>query len=171
MISQQNKNKYEFLTNLRKHKDNTNRTTHGHEYILAKESNSVNSLNKINIGNNMLNSPLNQSKIISSKSIYRNVDLKQAKSFDLYNKLIPIKQQWYSEMNNIISKGYNGYLHKKYKEININNGHIEVENEAGLYLYGNCLKVLSQKMYQDHKKCIKKKLKLYHLIIFVTILL
>jgi hypothetical protein len=154
MISQQNKNKYEFLTNLRKHKDNTNRTTHGHECVLAKESNSVNSLNKINKGNNMLNSPLNQSKIISSKSIYRNVDLKQAKSFDLYNKLIPIKQQWYSEMNNIISKGYNGYLHKKYKEININNGHIEVENEEGLYLYGNCLKVLSQKMYQEEIKTL-----------------
>ena len=170
-ISNQNKNKYELLTNLRKHKENTNRTIHGHEYIIVKESNSVNSLNKINFGNNiMLNSPLNKSKIILNKSIYRNVDLQQAKSFDLYNKLIPIKQQWYSEMNNIISKGYNGYLHKKYKEININQGHIEVENETALNLYGNCLKVLSQKMYQEEIKTLSFNFFCYDFIMSKKIL-
>ena len=170
-ISQQNKNKYEFLTNLRKNKENTNRATHEHEYILAKESNSVNSLNKINLANSItLKSPLNQDKNISSKSIYRNVDLKKAKTFDLYNKLIPIKQQWYSEMNNIISKGYNGYLHKKYKEININQGHIEVENETGLHLYGNCLKVLSQKMYQEEIKTLSFNFFCYDFIMSKKIL-
>ena len=170
-ISNQNKNKYELLTNLRKHKENTNRTIHGHEYIIVKESNSVNSLNKINFGNNItLNSPLNKSKIILNKSIYRNVDLKQCKSFDLYNKLIPIKQQWYSEMNNIISKGYNGYLHKKYKEININQGHIEVENETALNLYGNCLKVLSQKMYQEEIKTLSFNFFCYDFIMSKKIL-
>ena len=152
--SRQEKNKYDFFKNLKRSKENTNGLVHGHDYIFAKESSSVNSSNKINIANITIKSPLNQEKVVSSKSINRNIDIKQAKSFDLYNKLIPIKQQWFSEMNNIINKGYNGFLHKKYKEININQGHIEVENNTILYLYGNCLKVLSQKIYQDEIKTL-----------------
>ena len=155
-IPQQNKNRYEFFANLLKNKDNiSNRATHGREFILAKESANVNSSKKIKVANSItLKSPVNKDKIILNKSIIRNVDIKKTKTFNLFNKLIPIKQQWNSEMENIIKKGFNGYLHKKYKEININQGHIELENQTVLYLYGNCLKVLSQKKYQDEIKTL-----------------
>ena len=155
-VPQQNKNRYEFFANLLKNKDNiSNRATHGREFILAKESANVNSSKKIKVANSItLKSPVNKDKIILNKSIIRNVDIKKTKTFNLFNKLIPIKQQWNSEMDNIIKKGFNGYLHKKYKEININQGHIELENQTVLYLYGNCLKVLSQKKYQDEIKTL-----------------
>ena len=155
-VPQQNKNRYEFFANLLKNKDNiSNRAAHGHEFILAKESANVNLSKKIKVTNSItLKSPLNKDKIILNKSIIKNADIKKTKTFNLFNKLIPIKQQWNSEMENIIKKGFNGYLHKKYKEININQGHIELENQTALYLYGNCLKVLSQKKYQDEIKTL-----------------
>ena len=155
-IPQQNKNRYEFFANLLKNKDNiSNRAAHGREFILAKESANVNLSKKIKVTNSItLKSPLNKDKIILNKSIIKNADIKKTKTFNLFNKLIPIKQQWNSEMENIIKKGFNGYLHKKYKEININQGHIELENQTVLYLYGNCLKVLSQKKYQDEIKTL-----------------
>jgi hypothetical protein len=47
-------------------------------------------------------------------------------------------------MINIKKKGYDGYIHKKYKEINITQGHVEIESNHSLQLYGNCLKILEE---------------------------
>ena len=151
--SPSDKTKSEFLSNLKKKKESMNNTVYGHDYILAKEASIVSSSNK-NLTNIKTLSPLSPEKINSNKSINTNKENKSLKSFEIYNKLLPIKQQWNMELNNIVKKGFNGYLHKKYKEINIDQGHIEVENKNILYLYGNCLKVLSQKNYQEEIKTL-----------------
>ena len=151
--SQQSKTKYEFLNNIKKKKENMSNTLYGRDYILAKESSGTSASNK-NIANITTFSPINKDKANSNKTINRNLDNKLGKTFDVYNKLIPVRQQWNLEMNNIIRKGFNGYLHKKYKEINIDQGHIEVEDKTVLLLYGNCLKVLAQKNYQDEIKTL-----------------
>ena len=154
--SQQSKTKYDFLNNVKKKKEIMNNTLYGRDYILAKESPGTCTSNKNNknITNITTFSPIHQNKANSNKTINRNLDNKSGKTFDIYSKLLPIRQQWNSEMSNIIYKGFNGYLHKKYKEINIDQGHIEVEDKTVLLLYGNCLKVLAQKNYQDEIKTL-----------------
>ena len=152
-LSQNDKNKIEFINTLKKKKDSMNNTIYGHDYILAKESPSISVSNK-NITNLTVLSPSSPKKIGSNKSISINQDNQTLKSFEIYNKILPIRQQWNSEINNIIKKGFNGYLHKKYKEINIDQGHIEIEDKNVLHLYGNCLKVLAQKNYQDEIKTL-----------------
>ena len=147
------KNKYDFLNNLKKKKETMNNTTYGHDYILAKESPSISLSNK-NITNIATLTPISPNKALSNKSINTNKDNQSLKSFEIYNKILPIRQQWNFEISNIIKKGFNGYLHKKYKEINIDLGHVEVEDKNVLYLYGNCLKVLSQKNYQEEIKTL-----------------
>ena len=151
--SQVEKTKYQFINNLKKKKDNMNNTLYGRDYILAKESSGICVSNK-NITNITVLTPLSPHKIGSNKSINTNQDNNSLKSFEIYNKILPIRRQWNSEINNIIKKGFNGYLHKKYKEINIDQGHIKVEDKTALYLYGNCLKVLAQKNYQEEVKTI-----------------
>ena len=152
-LSQNDKNKIEFINTLKKKKDSMNNTIYGHDYILAKESPSISVSNK-NITNLTVLSPSSPKKVGSNKSISINQDNQTLKSFEIYNKILPIRQQWNSEINNIIKKGFNGYLHKKYKEINIDQGHIEIEDKNVLHLYGNCLKVLAQKNYQDEIKTL-----------------
>ena len=152
-LSQNDKNKIEFINTLKKKKDSMNNTIYGHDYILAKESPSISVSNK-NITNLSVLSPSSPKKVGSNKSISINQDNQTLKSFEIYNKILPIRQQWNSEINNIIKKGFNGYLHKKYKEINIDQGHIEIEDKNVLHLYGNCLKVLAQKNYQEEIKTL-----------------
>jgi hypothetical protein len=152
-LSQNEKNKIEFINTLKKKKDSMNNTIYGHDYILAKESPSISVSNK-NITNLTVLSPSSPKKVGSNKSISINQDNQTLKSFEIYNKILPIRQQWNSEINNIIKKGFNGYLHKKYKEINIDQGHIEIEDKNVLHLYGNCLKVLAQKNYQEEIKTL-----------------
>ena len=152
-LSQNDKNKIEFINTLKKKKDSMNNTIYGHDYILAKESPSISVSNK-NITNLTVLSPSSPKKVGSNKSISINQDNQTLKSFEIYNKILPIRQQWNSEINNIIKKGFNGYLHKKYKEINIDQGHIEIEDKNVLHLYGNCLKVLAQKNYQVEIKTL-----------------
>ena len=147
------KNNSEFINNLKKKRKYLNNTGLEHNYILAKDSSGLNTSNK-NLTKSSVLSPLNSKKNSSNKTLNANKNNKILKSFELYNKLLPIKNQWNFELNNIISKGFNGYLHKKYKEINIDQGHIEVEDKTTLYLYGNCLKVLTQKNYQDEIKTL-----------------
>ena len=152
-LSQNDKNKIEFINTLKKKKDSMNNTIYGHDYILAKESPSISVSNK-NITNLTVLSPSSPKKVGSNKSISINQDNQTLKSFEIYSKILPIRQQWNSEINNIIKKGFNGYLHKKYKEINIDQGHIEIEDKNVLHLYGNCLKVLAQKNYQEEIKTL-----------------
>ena len=149
----EDKNNSEFINNLKKKRKYLNNTGLEHNYILAKDSSGLNTSNK-NLTKSSVLSPLNSKKNSSNKTLNANKNNKILKSFELYNKLLPIKNQWNFELNNIISKGFNGYLHKKYKEINIDQGHIEVEDKTTLYLYGNCLKVLTQKNYQDEIKTL-----------------
>ena len=68
---------------------------------------------------------------------------------ECYSKIFPIKQLWNYEINNIMNKGCNGYINKKYKEINIDQGHVEIKGESSLYLYGNCLKILAQSEFYE----------------------
>ena len=152
-LSQNDKNKIEFINTLKKKKDSMNNTIYGHDYILAKESPSISVSNK-NITNLTVLSPSSPKKVGSNKSISINQENQTLKSFEIYNKILPIRQQWNSEINNIVKKGFNGYLHKKYKEINIDQGHIEIEDKNVLHLYGNCLKVLAQKNYQEEIKTL-----------------
>ena len=147
------KNKSEFINCLKKQKESMINTGIEHNYILVKDSSRLNISNK-NITKNSILSPLNSKKISSNKTINVKKNNKILKSFEIYNKIIPIKDQWNFELNNIINKGFNGYLHKKYKEINIDQGHVEVEDKNALYLYGNCLKVLTQKNYQEEIKTL-----------------
>ena len=152
--SQRTKTKYELLNNIKKKKENIdNNLVYRRDFILARESPGTSASNK-NLENYTNFSPKNHNKEISNKTININMDNKSSKMFDIYNKLIPIRQQWNSEMNNIIRKGFNGYIYKKYKEINITQGHIEIEDKTIIHLYGNCLKVLSQKIYQDQIKTL-----------------
>ena len=154
-LSQPPKTKLDFLYTLKKKKEHLNNTIFAHDFILAKESTTINVNNS---NKNMTNittiSPLTPDKINNKKTRHNNIDNKAIKSLELLNKILPVKQQWNSEMKNIIKKGYNGYLQKKYKEINIDQGHIEVEDNTILHLYGNCLKVLSQKNYQNEIKTL-----------------
>ena len=149
-LSPSENNEYDFLNNFKRKKDSMNNTMHGNNYIFAKES-------RPNISNNIV--PLSS---FSPKKIKFNINRTikidknnmSVKTLELYNKIAPIKRSWHLEMNNIIKNGYNGYLHKKYKEINIEQGHIEVEDLTVLHLYGNCLKVLSHKNYQEEIKTL-----------------
>ena len=60
-----------------------------------------------------------------------------------------INKQWLEDYNDILSEGYNGYNNKKYNEMNIDQGHVEIEGETALYLYGNCLKILAQSEFYE----------------------
>ena len=84
-----------------------------------------------------------------NKSKDHNINNMTSTTFEFYSKILPIKQLWNYEINNIINKGCNGYSNIKYKEINIDQGNFEVEGESTLYLYGNCLKILKQNEYYE----------------------
>jgi len=108
------------------------------ETIYAKNSNNLNENKSLEM--NMVTPSI---KIInSSQNSTRNQ--KNSTITDFYSKILPIRQLWNYEMINIKRKGYNGYLHKKYKEINIIQGHVEIDSNNSLQLYGNCLKILEE---------------------------
>ena len=122
-LSQPPKTKLDFLYTLKKKKEHLNNTIFAHDFILAKESTTINVNNS---NKNMTNittiSPLTPDKINNKKTRHNNIDNKDnkaIKSLELLNKILPIKQQWNSEMKNIIKKGYNGYLQKKFNYIYI----------------------------------------------------
>ena len=73
------------------------------------------------------------------------------------NKNDPIKQKtikeiielWVYEYENIVYNGFNGYNNKKYREINIDKGYVEIDSEIKLCLYGNCLKILNNSKFYN----------------------
>ena len=108
------------------------------DFIYAKNSNNINENKSLEM--NMITPSV---KIInSSQKSSRNQ--KNSTITDFYSKILPIRQLWNYEMINIKKKGYDGYIHKKYKEINITQGHVEIESNHSLQLYGNCLKILEE---------------------------
>jgi hypothetical protein len=92
-------------------------------------------------------------KVINS-SQNSNRNQKNSTITDFYSKILPIRQLWNYEMINIKMKGYNGYVHKKCKEINIVQGHVEIDSNHSLQLYGNCLKVLEENELYEKIKSI-----------------
>ena len=108
------------------------------DFIYAKNSNNINENKSLEM--NMITPSV---KIINcSQKSSRNQ--KNSTITDFYNKILPIRQLWNYEMINIKKKGYDGYIHKKYKEINITQGHVEIESNHSLQLYGNCLEILEE---------------------------
>ena len=108
------------------------------DFIYAKNSNNLNENKSLEM--NMITPSV---KIINcSQKSSRNQ--KNSTITDFYSKILPIRQLWNYEMINIKKKGYNGYIHKKYKEINIIQGHVEIDSNHSLQLYGNCLKILEE---------------------------
>jgi len=108
------------------------------DFIFAKNSNNLNENKSLEM--NMITPSI---KIInSSQNSSRNQ--KNSTITDFYSKILPIRQLWNYEMINIKKKGYDGYIHKKYKEINITQGHVEIDSNYSLQLYGNCLKILEE---------------------------
>ena len=108
------------------------------DFIYAKNSNNINENKSLEM--NMITPSV---KIINcSQKSSRNQ--KNSTITDFYSKILPIRQLWNYEMINIKKKGYDGYIHKKYKEINITQGHVEIESNHSLQLYGNCLKILEE---------------------------
>ena len=108
------------------------------DFIFAKNSNNLNENKSLEM--NMITPSI---KIInSSQNSSRNQ--KNSTITDFYSKILPIRQLWNYEMINIKKKGYDGYIHKKYKEINIAQGHVEIDSNYSLQLYGNCLKILEE---------------------------
>ena len=135
--------KFFIVTNLKKNsildkKDNMNNTNFIKDFFFfLKSSNLV--YNKSIMNMNMVTPTI---KRINRTKTNSNNNMTSTTS-EFYAKIFPIKQLWNYEINNIITKGYNGYNNKKYKEMNIDQGHVEIEEETSLYLYGNCLKILA----------------------------
>ena len=64
-------------------------------------------------------------------------------------KIDDIKYIWDNEMDTIINKGFNGYTLQKFRLIDFDHGHVEIESLNCMKLYGNCLKILKdQKFYK-----------------------
>jgi hypothetical protein len=118
------------------------------DFIYAKNSNNLNENKSLEM--NMITPSI---KIINS-SQNSNRNQKNTTITDFYSKILPIRQLWNYEMINIKMKGYNGYVHKKCKEINIVQGHVEIDSNHSLQLYGNCLKVLEENELYEKIKSI-----------------
>ena len=135
--------KFFIVTNLKKNsildkKDNMNNTNFIKDFLYTKKSSNL-IYNKSIMNMNMVTPTI---KRINRTKTNSNNNMTSTTS-EFYAKIFPIKQLWNYEINNIITKGYNGYNNKKYKEMNIDQGHVEIEEETSLYLYGNCLKILA----------------------------
>ena len=149
IFNAQNKTKFLLPTNLKQKsflikKEKMNNTLYSRDFIYAKNVNNL-LYNKIIMDMNMVTPTIK--KINKSKNNSNNNMTTTGTEF--YSKILPIKQLWNYEINNIINKGYNGYYNKKYKEINIDQGHVEIDGDSSLYLYGNCLKILAQNEYYE----------------------
>ena len=154
------KNRFFLSTNLKKKiifdkKENMNNTIYSRDIIFARDTNYM-SYNKSILDLNMVTPTIKRINItklnnVNNSSNNNNNNMTSTTS-EFYGKILPIKQSWNYEINNIIIKGYNGYNNKKYKEINITQGHVEIKGDFSLYLYGNCLKILAQNEFYERVK-------------------
>ena len=146
------KSKIAFPINLKKKFDknnNMNNTIYTRDFIFAKNSNNL-VYNKSIIEMNMITPTIKRITKIKNDSVNNMTNT----TTEFYSKIYPIKQLWNYEINNIINKGFNGYHNKKYKEINIDQGHVEIEEDSSLFLYGNCLKILAQSNFYEKIKTL-----------------
>ena len=65
-------------------------------------------------------------------------------------KIHPIKELWKEEYSYIIKFGFNGYNKKRYKEINILQGYVDIINQNSLIFYGNCNNELEKENYKNN---------------------
>ena len=65
-------------------------------------------------------------------------------------KVHPIKELWKEEYSYIIKLGYNGYNKKRYKEINILQGYVDIINQNSLIFYGNCFDDLVKENFKNN---------------------
>ena len=152
------KNRFFLSTNLKKKKifdkkENMNNTIYSRDIIFARDTNYM-SYNRNILDLNMVTPTIKRINITKLNSVNNNSNNNNMTSTasEFYGKILPIKQSWNYEINNIITKGYNGYNNKKYKEINITQGHVEIKGDFSLYLYGNCLKILAQNEFYERVK-------------------
>ena len=108
-------------------------------------------------GNNILNKTIstnNKNCLISSC----NGSIKTETSLQIQNAELnvfqsktitrPIRNNWEEEMKKIINLGFNGYNNKRYKEHNITTGHVELNGDTKMILYGDAMKVLTHEDFQ-----------------------
>ena len=63
------------------------------------------------------------------------------------NIVKPIKLKWEDEIKRIRLLGFNGYNNKRYKEHNLTHGHVELDGDDKLILYGDAVKILSHEEF------------------------
>ena len=108
-------------------------------------------------GNNILNKTIstnNKNCLISSC----NGSIKTETSLQIQNAELnvfqsktitrTIRNNWEEEMKKIINLGFNGYNNKRYKEHNITTGHVELNGDTKMILYGDAMKVLTHEDFQ-----------------------
>ena len=87
-------------------------------------------------------------KLFSSHSA---LQIKNEKSIINHSiKIHPIKELWKEEYSYIIKFGFNGYNKKKYKEINILQGYVDIINQNSIILYGNCYNELVNETFKEN---------------------
>jgi Leucine-rich repeat (LRR) protein len=65
------------------------------------------------------------------------------------NIIKPIKLRWEDEIKRIRLLGFNGYNNKRYKEHNLTHGHVELDGDDKLILYGDAVKILSHEEFHS----------------------
>ena len=109
------------------------------------------------VGSNILNKTIstnNKNCLISSCNgsikTETSLQIQSAELNDFQSKTItrPIKNNWEEEMKKIINLGYNGYNNKRYKEHNMTTGHVELNGDTKMILYGDAMKVLTHEDFQ-----------------------
>ena len=84
-------------------------------------------------------------------------DINDDKSIRINIKILSIAKQWSKEFKNIKAIGANGYTLQKPRETYITQGYVEIDGEKNncLTIYGNCLKVLTNKNLYNNINIIK----------------
>ena len=158
--------KIDYLNELKKLKNITELIIEDNPVLLTKEASPfINSLPIINKDNSsqvcqsQRNPSVSKSSVINSKlskpllslRINQPVQIQNAELNETQSQAIarPIQLAWVNEMKKIQSQGYNGYLNKRYKKNNITNGHVELEGDNQLILYGDAVKVLSHEDFHN----------------------
>lgn len=157
--------KIDYLNELKKLKNITELIIEDNPVLLTKDASPfINSLPMIHKDNSQVcqsqrNPSVSKSSIICSKinkplltsRINQPVQIQNAELNESQSQAIskPIQVAWVNEMKKIAAQGYNGYLTKRYKENNMTNGHVELEGDNQLILYGDAVKVLSHEDFHN----------------------
>jgi hypothetical protein len=78
--------------------------------------------------------------IYSNKVLIKQDEITETQSASIINH---IRLEWENEYKYIIDNGYNGFNSKRLRESKISSGHVELDGDNLLIIYGNALEVLS----------------------------